>query len=244
MKKFLALVLILLINCMTVVPAFAELNEYQEQNAEQNAWQNMEQYTDTNTPVLSTEIEEETIYLSPKSTFVLELESDMDINETNKDDEIYFSLVSKVLASNGMPLPEHTRFVGKFKKINKSKPMFKRARAYIIIDKIIFPNDKVYTLRMEPKNGSDLKASQFLNTIRAIPASVGIIAFSTISVAVVALESVTVVGLVVVPRTCRGFGLLISSMAKGLNYKMKAGNKIVFKLDTPVSVQLSDILSK
>ncbi len=240
MKKFLALVLILLINCMTVVPAFAELNEYQEQNAEQK----MEQYTDTNTPVLSTEIEEETIYLSPKSTFVLELESDMDINETNKDDEIYFSLVSKVLASNGMPLPEHTRFVGKFKKINKSKPMFKRARAYIIIDKIIFPNDKVYTLRMEPKNGSDLKASQFLNTIRAIPASAGIIAFSTISVAVVALESVTVVGLVVVPRTCRGFGLLISSMAKGLNYKMKAGNKIVFKLDTPVSVQLSDILSK
>ena len=53
-----------------------------------------------------------------------------------------------------------------------------------------------------------------------------------------------VVGLVVVPRTCRGFGLLISSMANGLNYKLKAGNKIVFKLDTPVSIQLSDILSK
>lgn len=244
MKKIISLVLILLVNFMTVIPAFAEVNEHSDQYAEQYSEQNTEQDTYQNAPVLSTEIEEETIYLSPKSTYVLELESDMDINETDKNDEIYFSLVSKVLASNGMPLPEHTRFVGKFKKINKSKPMFKRARAYIIIDKIIFPNDKVYTVRMEPKNGSDLKASQFLNTIRAVPAGVGIVAFSLISVAVVAIESVTVVGLVVVPRTCRGFGLLISSMAKGLNYKMKAGNKIVFKLDTPVSIQLSDVLSK
>jgi hypothetical protein len=240
MKKFLSVALILLINFMTVIPAFAEYDDYSEQNTEQYTEQNTEQ----STPVLSTGVEEETIYLSPKSTYVLELESDIDINETNKNDEIYFSLASKVQASNGMYLPEHTRFAGRFQKIKKSQPMFKRARGYIIIDKIIFPNDKVYTVRLEPKKGSDLKSSQFLNTLRAFPAGVGIIAFSVISVAVVAVESVTVVGLVVVPRTCKGFGLLISSMAKGLNYKLKAGNQIAFKLDTPVSIQLSDIISK
>ena len=228
MKKIISLLLILMMNFMMLTPAFADTDEYAEQD----------------TPVFSTAIEEESVYLSPKSTYVLELESDIDINETDKNDEIFFSLVSKVQASNGMYLPEHTRFVGKFKKIKKSEPMFKRARAYIVIDKIIFPNEKVYTVRMEPKKGSDLKSPQFLNTIRAIPAGVGIIAFSVISVAVVAIESVSVVGLVVVPRTCKGFGLLISSMAKGLNYKLKAGNKITFKLDTPVSIQLSDILSK
>ena len=168
----------------------------------------------------------------------------MDINETNPNDEIYFSLVSSVKASNGMLLPEHTRFAGKFKKIKKSEPIFKRARAYIIIDKIIFPDEKVYTVRMEPKKGSDLKSPQILNTLRAIPAGIGMITFSALSVAVVVIESVTIVGLVVVPRTCKGFGLLISSMAKGLNYKLKAGSKIVFKLDTPVYVQLSDIQSK
>ena len=113
-----------------------------------------------------------------------------------------------------------------------------------MIDRIIFPNEKIYTLRMEPKNGSSLKSSQFLNTIRAIPAGIGVITFSIISVAVVAIESVTVVGLVVVPRTCRGFGILISSMAKGLNYKLKAGSKISFKLNTPVYVKASDIMSK
>ena len=229
MKKIISFMLVLLMNFTMVSPVLAETDEYAEQQ---------------DTPVLSTEIEEETVYLSPKSTYILELESDIDVNETNKNDEIFFSLVSKVQASNGMYIPEHTRFVGKFSKIKKSEPMFKRARAYIIIDKIIFPNDKVYTVRMEPKSGSDLKSSQFLNTVRAIPAGVGIIAFSAISVAVVAIESVTVVGLVVVPRTCKGFGLLISSMAKGLNYKLKAGNRIAFKLDTPVSIQLSDVLSK
>ena len=228
MKKFLSFILILLVNFMMVEPIFAESNEYQEQDSQ----------------VFSTAIEEETVYLSPKSTYVLELESDMDINETDKNDEIHFRLVSKVQASNGMFLPEHTRFVGKFKKIKKSEPMFKRARAYILIDKLIFPNGKIYTVRMEPKKGSDLKSPQFLNTLRAFPASIGIITFSVISVAVVVIESVSIVGLVVVPRTCRGFGLLISSMAKGLNYKLKAGNKIMFKLDTPVSIQLSDILSK
>lgn len=228
MKKFISIILILLVNFMIIEPALTEVN-YD---------------TDKEQTSFSASIEDDTVYLNPKSTYVLELESDLDINETNIDDEIYFRLVSKVQASNGMFLPEHTRFAGKFKKIKKSEPVFKRARAYIIIDKIIFPNEKAYTVRMEPKKGSDLKSSQFLNTLRAIPAGIGIIAFSVISVAVVTIESVSVVGLVVVPRTCKGFGILISSMAKGLNYKLKAGSKIIFKLDTPVYVEVSDILSK
>ena len=229
MKKLISFILILLFNFITVEPVLSELNEYQDQDS---------------SSVLSATIEDEKVFLTPKTTYVLELESDIDINETNPNDEIFFSLVSKVTSSNGMVLPEHTRFAGKFVKIKKSEPMFKRARGYIIIDKIIFPNEQVYTVRMEPKKGSDLKSSQFLNALRVIPASVGILTFSAISVAVVAIESVTVVGLVVVPRTCKGFGILISSMAKGLNYKLKAGNQIQFKLDTPVYIKLSDILSK
>ena len=228
MKKFVSFVLILLINFITTIPVLSETNEYGENDR----------------TVFSTSVEDETVYLSPKSLFVLETESDIDVNEANVDDEIYFRLASQVQASNGMVIPEHTRFIGKFKKVKKSEPMFKRAKAYILIDKIIFPNEKIYTIRMEPKNGSSLKSSQLLNTIRAIPAGIGVITFSVISVAVVAIESVTVVGLVVVPRTCRGFGVLISSMAKGLNYKLKAGSKISFKLNTPVYVKASDIMSK
>ena len=228
MRKFLLFTLVLILNFYTVAPALAALNETQEENV----------------PVFTTAIEEEKVFLSPKSTYVLELESDIDVNESNLNDEIFFNLVSKVTTSNGMVLPEHTRFAGKFVKIKKSEPMFKRARAYILIDKIIFPNEQTYTVRMEPKKGSDLKSSQFLNTLRAFPAGIGIITFSVISVAVVAIESVSVVGLVVVPRTCKGFGILISSLTKGLNYKLKAGDTIKFKLDTPVYIQSSDILSK
>lgn len=228
MKKFVSFILILLVNFITTGPILSETNEAGEKDQ----------------TVLSTSVEDETVYLSPKNVYVLELESAIDINETDIDDEIYFKLASKVKASNGMTLPENTRFMGKFKKVKKSEPMFKRAKAYILIDKIIFPNEKIYTVRMEPKNGNDLKSSQFLNTLRAIPAGVGIITFSIISVAVVAIESVSVVGLVVVPRTCKGFGLLISSMAKGLNYKLKAGTKLSFKLNTPVYVHASDIMSE
>ena len=217
-----------MVNFITITPVLSEPNEYGDDD--QN--------------VFSTSVEDETVYLSPKNTYVLELESDIDVNEANIDDEIYFRLASKVKASNGMILPEHTRFLGRFKKVKKSEPVFKRAKAYILIDKIIFPNEKIYTVRMEPKSGSDLKSSQFLNTLRAFPAGIGIITFSVISVAVVAIESVTVVGLVVVPRTCRGFGLLISSMAKGLNYKLRAGSKISFKLNTPVYVKSSDVMSR
>ncbi len=228
MKRFILFLLILLLNFLTVGPVLAEISEESEQNYD----------------VLSAEIEDEKVFLTPKTSYVLELESDIDVNETTEKDEIFFRLVSKVEVSNGMVLPEHTRFAGKFVKIKKSQPMFKRARAYILIDKIIFPNGETYNLRMEPKNGSDLKSSQFLNALRVIPASIGIITFSVISVAVVAIESVSIVGLVVVPRTCKGFGILISSMAKGLNYKLRAGSNITFKLDTPVYVQVSDILSK
>jgi hypothetical protein len=228
MKKIILFVLVLLLNFLTVAPVLADFNE---------------ESTD-DSPVLSASVEDEKVFLSPKTTYVLELESDIDVNETNPKDEIFFRLVSKVQASNGMVVPEHTRFAGKFVKIKKSEPMFKRARAYIIIDKMIFPNEQVYTVRMEPKKGSDLKSPQLLNALKMIPASVGVVAFSAISVAVVAIESVSIVGLVVVPRTCKGFGILISSMAKGLNYKLKAGKTIQFKLDTPVYVQASDILSK
>ena len=121
MKKFLSIILILLINFFVIEPISAQTKEYQKQDS----------------TVFSASIEDETVYLDPKSTYVLELESDLDINETNLIDEIYFRLVSKVEASNGMVLPEHTRFAGKFKKIKKSEPMFKRAKACIIIDKII-----------------------------------------------------------------------------------------------------------
>ena len=86
-----------------VSPALAEGYDYPEQDS----------------PVFTTAGEEETVYLDPKSKYVLELESDLDINETNKNDEIFFRLVSEVRASNGMILPEHTRFAGKFKKIKK-----------------------------------------------------------------------------------------------------------------------------
>jgi len=228
MKKIILFILVLLLNFLTVAPVLADFNE---------------ESTD-DSPVLSASVEDEKVFLSPKTTYVLELESDIDVNETNPKDEIFFRLVSKVQASNGMVVPEHTRFAGKFVKIKKSEPMFKRARAYIIIDKMIFPNEQVYTVRMEPKKGSDLKSPQLLNALKMIPASVGVVAFSAISVAVVAIESVSIVGLVVVPRTCKGFGILISSMAKGLNYKLKAGKTIQFKLDTPVYVQASDMLSK
>ena len=228
MKKIISFVLILLINFITTVPVLSESYDYAEESP----------------TVFQTSVEDDTVYLSPKETYVLELESDIDVNEADVDDEIYFRLASQVKASNGMVIPEHTRFLGKFKKVNKSKPVFKRAKAYILIDKIIFPNEKIYSLRMEPKNGSSLKSSQILNAIRALPAGIGIITFSAISVAVVAIESVSIVGLVVVPRTCKGFGILISSMAKGLNYKLKAGSKISFKLNTPVYVKTSDIMSK
>ena len=221
MKKFISVLLILIMSLTMMPPVFADLNEDTEQSS----------------TVLSTTIEDETIFLEEKK-------EDESKNEADKNEEIYFRLVSKVQASNGMFLPEHTRFAGKFKKIKKSSPVFKRARAYILIDKLIFPNEKVYTVRMEPKKGSDLKSSQFLNTMRAVPASVGILAFSILGFVAITLESVTVVGLVVVPKTCRGFGILISSMKKGLNYKLKAGNKITFKLDTPVYVQVSDVQSK
>ncbi len=228
MKKFTLFVLILLINFLTIEPLFAEMSKVQDQNFD----------------MFMATVEEEKVYLSPKTKYVLELESDLDINETNPNDEIFFSLVSKVEASNGVVLPEHTRFSGKFVKIKKSQPVFKRARAYIIIDKIIFPNGQTYVVRMEPKKGSDLKSSQFLNALRVIPASIGLVTFSVLSVVVVTAESLSIVGLVVVPRTCRGFGILISSMAKGLNYKLKAGSTISFKLDTPVYIKLSDLLSK
>lgn len=228
MKKIISIILILFVTIFSVAPVLAESDKNQEQNSS----------------VFTASVEDEKVYLSPKTKYVLELESDLDINETNPNDEIFFNLVSKVAASNGIVLPEHTRFAGKFVKIKKSQPVFKRARGYIIVDKLIFPNGQTYALRMEPKSGSDLKSSQFLNALRVIPASIGLVTFSVISVAVVALESVSVVGLVVVPRTCKGFGLLISSMAKGLNYKLKAGSKIIFKLDTPLYVQLSDLLSK
>ncbi|MBR2525066.1 hypothetical protein IKE67_01230 [bacterium] len=228
MKKVSSIFLILIFMFFTVAPVLAdETSQYN--------------YTNDDSTPLTAGIEEDKIYLVPKSIFKLELESDLDINETKEKDEIFFRLVNPVKASNGMYLPEDTRFSGYFKKIKKSSPLYKRARGYIIVDKILMPNGQTYAVRIEPKSGSDLKAPQILNVIRAVPAGVGALAFSLIGIATIAIESVTVVGLVVVPRTCNCFGTLISSMSKGLNYKAKAGSTMKFKLDTPVYVQIDDL---
>ena len=244
MKKIFAILLMLVFNFLAINPVVAE-ELYQDNQQELPATENYnnQNYQEENasTPVLSTGVEEEKVYLYPKSIFKLELESDLDINETKENEDVYFRLVNPVKASNGMYLHEDTRFAGYFKKIKKSSPLYKRARGYIIVDRIILPNEKVCKVRMEPKNGSDLKAPQILNIIRAVPAGVGALTFSIIGVAAIAIESVSVVGLVVVPRTCKSFGLLISSMSKGLNYKAKAGSTMLFKLDTPVYMQIDDL---
>ncbi len=237
-KKISAILLAIVFNLFTVIPVFADEYNYSEQeNTENYQYEN----TENSTPTFSTGVEEEKVYFIPKSVFTLELESDLDINETKENEEVYFRLVNPVKASNGMYLPEDTRFAGYFKKIKKSSPLYKRARGYIIVNKILLPTEKTYTVRMEPKSGSDLKAPQILNIIRAVPAGVGALTFSIIGIATIAIESVTVVGLVVVPRTCKSFGLLISSMSKGLNYRAKAGSIMKFKLDTPVYVQIDDL---
>lgn len=239
MKKILAICFAFIINFTMISPVLAE--EINIQNTSQtNEQADNQNYTQVGN-TFSLGVEDEKIYLVPKTVFKLELESDFDINETKIGDRIDFILNSDVTVSNGMKLPKHTRFSGTFTKVFPSKPMFKRAKAYILVDKIMFPNQTTYTIKMEPKNGRYLKSSQGLNTLRAFPASIGIITFSVISVAVVATECASVVGLIVVPRTCKGFGLLISSLAKGLNYKAKAGDIMEFKLDTPTYVEISDL---
>ena len=149
MKKLIAIFLLFVMNIMFVTPVLADEVVSDIDNEQQSE-----------SPTLVSTVEDETVYLNPKSVYRLEFESDFDVNETKPNDEIYFRLVTPVKASNGMYLPEHTRFAGKFKKLSPSKPIFKRARAYIIIDKLMLPNEKCYTVRMEPKNGSDLKSSQ------------------------------------------------------------------------------------
>ena len=63
MKKFIVFILILLINLVTIEPLFAQFD-----------------YTESNSSVLTATVEDELVYLDPKSTYVLELESDLDID--------------------------------------------------------------------------------------------------------------------------------------------------------------------
>ena len=46
---------------------------------------------------------------------------------------------------------------------------------------MLLPNENVYTVRMEPKSGSDLKSPQILNVLRAFPAGIGVLTFSLIT---------------------------------------------------------------
>ena len=145
MKKIFAILLMLVFNFLAINPVVAE-ELYQDNQQELPATENYnnQNYQEENasTPVLSTGVEEEKVYLYPKSIFKLELESDLDINETKENEDVYFRLVNPVKASNGMYLHEDTRFAGYFKKIKKSSPLYKRARGYIIVDRIILPNEK------------------------------------------------------------------------------------------------------
>ena len=75
MKKILALFLVLVFNFFTLCPAFAEYEYYDNQQNNQtvennNQYQNY-QTQEQSTPVLSTGVEEEKVYLIPRSIFTL-----------------------------------------------------------------------------------------------------------------------------------------------------------------------------
>ncbi len=177
--------------------------------------------------------------IEPSSTIKLKFAHDFDVNKVNVGDKIDFVLPEAISDADGTILPAGTKFIGTVVNKKNSKWAFRRAKANLEITQMTLPNGKRYMISSAPEKG-ELKSSQALNSVKAVGMSVVGAGVCTIGAAVIAIECLSVAGIVLAPYTGAALGVAFGSTTKGLDYKAKAGTPITIKLAQPITIDLYD----
>lgn len=175
--------------------------------------------------------------IANRSVLKLRFDKDFDINESHEGQEIYFSLAETIKDSDNTVLPAGTKFIGNVTNKENSKWGFRKAKAEIVMDRMILPNGRTYKVKSTPEKG-ELSSPTGLNIAKGTAVAAVDAGICIFGAAFIAIECLSVGGMIFAPITGAALGVALSSTSKGLNYKVSRGTEINFILNKPIEIDL------
>lgn len=164
---------------------------------------------------------------------------DFNVHKSYVRQEIPFILDEKIVDVDNEIIPAGTKFIAKVADKKESRFCFRRAYVRIVIDKLILPDGKeyaIYPVSIE----KNLKSPAVLNAAKCITSSIVAAGVCIFGATIIAIECLSVGGLVLAPYTGAAVGIGIAFTSKGLNYKAKAGTPITLVLKNPIDIEMHE----
>ena len=171
--------------------------------------------------------DEETLH--GNSIINAEFSTDLNLNEASKKQIVQFVSTEDYVDKTGFVIPKGTLFTGRIHNIKKSRWAYRRAKARIIINEMQFPNGETYKIKAYTKRRV-LKGSALGNIAKGIvTAPVAIVVIVAGSV-VMLVETVSIVGLIIVGPTGAVVRGITGGLTKGVNCTKTSGDSIKLKI--------------
>ena len=155
--------------------------------------------------------------------------TELNVNKSQKGQVVQFISEEDYSDNYGVTIPKGTMFYGKIKSMKHSRFGFRRAKARIVVRKMVLPDGKVCKVKAFTKPHV-VKGSAVGNVAKGIGMTpVALITIVGGGVAILC-EAVTIVGLVAVPPTGMAICGLVGKETKGVNCKIPEGQSIKLRI--------------
>ena len=155
--------------------------------------------------------------------------TDLNVNEVSKKQVVQFASVEDYTDKTGFSIPKGTLFTGKVQQFKKSRWGYRRAKVRIVINEMRYPSGETYKIKAYTKRHV-LKGSATGNIAKGVITAPFAIVVLVTGATVMLVESISIVGLIIVGPTGAVFGGIAGKLSKGVNCTKHSGDNIKLKL--------------
>ena len=157
-----------------------------------------------------------------------EYKTDFNINKASKGQVVQF-VSTQDYQVDGVVIPKGTIFSGEIKHFKKGRWGYRRAKAFVKINKMILPDGKTYDIKAFTKKHV-LKGSAVANIGKGVVSFPVALVVGVTGVVVIIVEAVSIVGILAIGPTSYAFGRAMGGLTHGINYKKHKGDEIKLKI--------------
>ena len=153
-----------------------------------------------------------------------EFVTELDVNKASKGEVVQFKTTK---AYEG--IPEGTIFQGTVKSFKKGRWAYRRAKAHIVLEKMILPTGEIY----EIKGSTDrnvLKGSAVKNVAKGVVTFPVVVVAGAAGVCCIVVEAVTIIGIILIPPTLYIMSRTAGTLSHGVNCVKHEGDSVKLKV--------------
>jgi len=169
------------------------------------------------------------VFANDYSKLAAEFATELNVNKASKGEIVQFRTTEEYKDNNGVVIPAGTVFEGKVHDFKKGRWGYRRAKAHIVIDKMILPTGEIYDVSGKTDK-SVLKGSAVANVSKGVITLPVALVVGAAGVCVVIVETVTIVGILLVGPTLFIVGETTGKLTHGVNCVKHQGNSVKLKI--------------